>query len=156
MKTALFQSCGHGLPLYRQGNWGNSLVVQWLGLHAPTAGGLDFFPGQGTKGLPDGSVVKNTHANAGDSSSIPGSGTSPGGENGTPLQCSCLKKPMERGAWWATIHRSQIWTQLSDWACTRRKLRYRKLRTWPKNKNEETEAPRDLKNELSRLWWVGR
>ena len=37
-------------------------------------------------GFPDGSVVKNVPANAGDAGSIPGSGRSPGEENGNPLQ----------------------------------------------------------------------
>ena len=36
---------------------------------------------------------------------IPGSGRSPEGRNGNPLQNSCLENPMDRGAWWATIHR---------------------------------------------------
>ena len=36
---------------------------------------------------------------AGDSSSIPGSGRSPGGGHGNPLQCSYLENPMDRGAW---------------------------------------------------------
>jgi len=36
--------------------------------------------------------------------SIPGLERFPGGENGNPLQYSCLGKPMDRGAWWATIH----------------------------------------------------
>jgi len=35
---------------------------------------------------------------------IPGSGRSPGGGNGNPLQFSCLKNLMDRGAWWATVH----------------------------------------------------
>ena len=46
-------------------------------------------------------VVKSTPANVGDIrdvSLIPGSGRSPGGEHGNPLQCSCLKGPMGRGA----------------------------------------------------------
>ena len=37
--------------------------------------------------------------------SIPGSGRSPGEGHGYPLQCSCLESPMDRGAWWATVHR---------------------------------------------------
>ena len=41
---------------------------------------------------------------AGDKSSIPGSGRSPGGGHGHPLQYSVLKNPMGRGAWWATVH----------------------------------------------------
>ena len=35
---------------------------------------------------------------------MPGSGRSPGEGNGNPLQCSCLENPMDRGAWWATVH----------------------------------------------------
>ena len=46
----------------------------------------------------------NTPANAGDPGSIPGSGRPPGGGNGNPLQYSCLGNPMDRGAWWATVH----------------------------------------------------
>ena len=59
------------------------------------------------KVFPGGSVVKNPPAIAGitgDSSLIPGSGRSPGGGNGNPLQYSCLRNPMERRAWWATVH----------------------------------------------------
>ena len=51
-------------------------------------------------------VVKNLPANAGDvrdQGSIPGLGRSPGEGNGNSLQYSCLEKPMERGAWWATV-----------------------------------------------------
>ena len=52
-------------------------------------------------------MVKNLPANAGDTGdagSIPGSTRSPGGGNGNPLQYSCLEKPMDRGAWPATVH----------------------------------------------------
>ena len=49
-------------------------------------------------------MVKNPLANAGDVGSIPGSGRSPGGGNGNPLQYSCLGNPMDRGAWGATIY----------------------------------------------------
>ena len=52
-------------------------------------------------------VVKNVPANAGDvrdTGSIPGSGRSPGEGNGSPIQCSCLENPMDRGAWRATVH----------------------------------------------------
>ena len=55
--------------------------------------------------FPGGSVVKNSLANAGDTGdagSIPGSGRSPRGGYGNPLQQSCLKNPMDREAWWAT------------------------------------------------------
>ena len=54
--------------------------------------------------FPVGSVVKHVPAHAGDVGSIPGSGRSPGGENGNPLQSSCLGDPMDRGAWRATVH----------------------------------------------------
>ena len=68
--------------------------------------------------------------------SIPGSVRSPGGGHGNPRQYSCLENPMERGAWWATVHgvaelgvtyqlsnnnlgvvrvkKTQSWTELSD------------------------------------------
>ena len=62
-----------------------------------------------TKGFPGGSVVKNLSANAGDirdMGSIPVSGRSPGGGNGNPFQYSCLGNPMDRGAWWVTVHGS--------------------------------------------------
>ena len=46
---------------------------------------------------------------------IPGLGRSPGEGNGNPLQYSCLEDPMDRGAWWATVHRlAKSWTRLSD------------------------------------------
>ena len=48
-------------------------------------------------------IVKNLPANAGDTGSISGSGRSPGEGNGNPLHYSCLKNPVDRGAWWATV-----------------------------------------------------
>ena len=56
------------------------------------------------KGFPGGSEVKASACNAADLGSIPGSGRSPGEGNGNPLQYSCLENPMDRGAWWATVH----------------------------------------------------
>ena len=45
--------------------------------------------------------------------SIPRSGRSPGGGHSNPLQFSCLENPMDRGAWWAMVHRFiKRWTQL--------------------------------------------
>ena len=58
-------------------------------------------------GFPGGPVVKNPPASAGDArdaGSIPGSGKSPGIENGNPLQYSCLENSTERGTWWTTVH----------------------------------------------------
>ena len=49
-------------------------------------------------------MVENLPANAGDAGSIPGLGRSPGEGNGSPLQYSCLENPMDRGAWWVTVH----------------------------------------------------
>ena len=47
---------------------------------------------------------KESACNAGDPGSIPESGRSPGEGNNNPLQDSCLGNPMDRGAWWATLH----------------------------------------------------
>ena len=70
-------------------------------------------------------VVKNPPVNAGDArdmDSIPGSGRSPGEGNRNPLQYSCLENPMDRGAWWATVHgvtKGQTGLkQISRHACT--------------------------------------
>ena len=71
------------------------------------------------QGLPGGSKVKASACNAGDLGLISGSGRSPGEGNGNPLQYSCLENPMDRGAWWATVHgvaKSQ--TQLSYFTFT--------------------------------------
>ena len=54
-----------------------------------------------------GSVVRNLPANVGDACLIPGSGRSLGGGSGNPLQYSCLKNPMDRGPWQATVQRLQ-------------------------------------------------
>ena len=47
---------------------------------------------------------KESACNAGGLGSIPGLGRSPGEGNGNPLQCSCLKNPMDRGVWRAIVH----------------------------------------------------
>ena len=47
---------------------------------------------------------KESACTVGDLGSIPESGRSPGGGHGNPLQYSCLENPMDRGAWWATVH----------------------------------------------------
>ena len=61
-------------------------------------------------------MVKNLPAKAGDIKEvglIPGSGRSPGGRHSNPFQYSCLKNPMDRGTWWATVHRiTKSWTRL--------------------------------------------
>ena len=55
-----------------------------------------------------GVVIKNPPANAGgirDPDLILGWGRSPGGGHGNSLHYSCLENPMDREAWWATVHR---------------------------------------------------
>ena len=54
--------------------------------------------------LPGGSAVKNLPANAG----------SPGEGNGNPLQYSCLENPLNRGAWWATVHGAAKESDMSE------------------------------------------
>ena len=64
-------------------------------------------PSEAFLSFPGGTVVKNLPISAGDArdvGSIPGSGRYPGEGNGNPLQYSCLGNPMDRGAWWATVH----------------------------------------------------
>ena len=66
-------------------------------------------------GFPADSDGKQSACNAGDLSSIPGLGRSPGGRHGSPLQYSGLENPMDRGVWWATadgVAKSQ--TRLND------------------------------------------
>ena len=58
----------------------------------------------GKQGFPSGASGKDPPANAGDAGLIPCSRISPGVGNGTPLQYSCLKNSMGRGAWRVTVH----------------------------------------------------
>ena len=70
----------------------------WVGLDFP--GGID---------------SKESACNSDASDLIPGSGRSPGEENVNPLQYSCLRNPMDIGAWWATIHEvTKSQTQVRD------------------------------------------
>ena len=65
-----------------------------------------------SKGFSGGSDGKESACHAGDPGSIPASGRSPGKGKGYPLHYSCLGNPMDRGAWWATVHgvtKSQAW-----------------------------------------------
>ena len=65
-------------------------------------------------GFPCGAVARNPPANAADTrdaASTAGLGRSPGVGNSNLLQFSCLKNPLDRGAWWATVHRvTKSWT----------------------------------------------
>ena len=66
-------------------------------------------------------VVKNSRAKAAevrDAGSISGLGRSPGGEHGTPLQCSCLENTMDRKAWWVAVHSvTRVRQNGTDLAC---------------------------------------
>ena len=65
--------------------------------------------------LPYSSDARESSCSAGDQGSIPELGRSPAEENGSPLQCSCLVNPMDRGIWGATVHGvTRSWTRLSD------------------------------------------
>ena len=65
-------------------------------------------------------MIENLPANAGDirdHGSIPGLGRSPGGQHGNPLHDCCLENPMDRGTWWATVHRvAKSWIQLKQFS----------------------------------------
>ena len=66
-------------------------------------------------GFPNGSAGKESACNAENTGLIPGLQRSPIEGNGNPLEFSCLKNPMDRGAWWATVHGvANSQTQLSD------------------------------------------
>ena len=69
--------------------------------------------------FPSGSAVKDLPANAGDAGSIAGSGRSSGKGNGNALQYPCLGNPMDRGAWWAIVHRATEldMTEVTYYAC---------------------------------------
>ena len=70
-------------------------------------------------GLPGSSDSKESSCSAGDLSSIPGWGISPGEGNGNPLQYSCLENPMDGGAWQVTVYGvPKSRTRLSDFTFT--------------------------------------
>ena len=67
------------------------------------------------RGFPGGSDGKEPTCHVGATGSIPRLGRFPGKGHGNPLQYPCLEKPIDRGAWWATVHGvTKSWTQLSD------------------------------------------
>ena len=76
------------------GTWGLGSRPWWASEWVIVKGGVSLSP-------PD---DKGSAGNAGDLGSIPGLGRSPGEGHGDPLQYSCLKNPIDRGAWWATVH----------------------------------------------------
>ena len=62
------------------------------------------FKGTSRVVLPSGKEPTCQYGDVRDMGSTPGSGRSPGGGHSNPLQCSCLENPMDRRAWWATVH----------------------------------------------------
>ena len=67
------------------------------------------------QGFPGGSEVKNPPTNSGDMGLIPGLGRRPGEGNDNLLQYSCLENSMDRGAWWATVHRVAKESDMTWW-----------------------------------------
>ena len=66
-------------------------------------------------GFPGDSDGKQSAYNAGDLGSIPRLERSPGERNDNPLKYSCLKNPMNKGVWWATIYEVvKCWTLLNN------------------------------------------
>ena len=103
---------------YRQ-HWflpkGFFLFCRWLPSISSLGLGIKTHPNDLILGFLGGSDSKESFYNAGDPGSIHGWGRSPGEGNDNPLQYFCLEYPMDRGAWWTTVHgvtKSQ--TQLSD------------------------------------------
>ena len=90
-------------------------------------------------GFAGSTVVKNPPENAGgagDTGSIPGSGSSPRGGNGKPLQYSCLENSMVRVAWQATVHEiTKSQTQLSAHTHTHTHTHTRTHNTWYRARN---------------------
>ena len=108
-KTPLTWFLSLQLLVFTRSNYSSLLVERQIDrlyyLH------INIFPGS--------SEVKASAWNAGDPGSIPVSGRSPGERNGNPLQSSCLENPMNRGAWWATVHGvEKSRTRLSDFTFT--------------------------------------
>ena len=103
------ESCG------QRGWWAAiyGVALNWTGLKRLSSSSRQFesiilwFPG--------GSDNKASACHVADLSSIPRLGRSPGEGNGNPLQYSCLENPMDRGAWWAIVHRvTKSQTRLSE------------------------------------------
>ena len=104
------------------------------------------------QGFPDGSAVKNPHANSGNMSLIPGWGRSPGEGNGNPLQYSCLGKPIDRGAWWVQSRGSLRVGH--DWA-TKRQQHPTLLRCKPLGRALHSALDSEMSQPRSEFWSCG-
>ena len=81
-----------------------SLGIMWEPVAEQTRGHVLIMMTTMYWGFPGGSNGEESACNVRDLGSIPGLGRSPGEGDGNPLQYSCLENPMDRGAWWATVH----------------------------------------------------
>ena len=99
-------------------------------------------------------MVKNPPANAGntgDAGLITGLERSPGGGNGNPLQYSCMKNPMDKGAWWSTVR-----------GVAKRRTQLKRLSTWssqlyaPAKKIGITSKPQIFEAYLKQMQWRTR
>ena len=88
-------------PSRRQGSFFATRTAAPVGLNSAAS---HWHEGTLPRGLPGGSVGKSPPASAGDLGLIPGLGRFPGEGNGNPLHILAWKNPMDRGAWWATVH----------------------------------------------------
>ena len=94
-------------------HWHSQFRAKVLGSNSPLS--LKKLPSLPFLGFLGGSDGKESTCNAGDLSSVPGLGRSPGEGNGNPLQYSCLENSMDRGAWQATVHEvAKSQTRLSN------------------------------------------
>ena len=75
----------------------------------------EYHTAKGGEGFPGGSDNKQSAHNTGDLGLIPGSGRSPGEQNGNSLQYSCLENSMDRGVWWATTHGVTKQSDTTEW-----------------------------------------
>ena len=99
--------------VYHSKKW--SLMVLAYVLFSPIPWALDNTHMAHYWGFLGSSAGKEYICNAGDLGSVPALGRSTGGGHGNSLQFSCLKIPMDRGAWTATVHRfTKSQTRLSD------------------------------------------
>ena len=90
----------------------NSSLSQMVSMKLDAAGQPNPYQSPGLPWRLSGKEFTCNAGDTGDMGLIPGSGRSPGGENGNLLQYSCWENPMDRGAWWATVHgvaKNQTW-----------------------------------------------
>ena len=100
------------------------------------------------KCFPGGSDGKEFACNAGGLGSIPGSGRSPGGGNGNPLQCSCPENSMDRGAWRATVHGVTKRVNTAEWLTLHYYTEEKPLSSFPQSHKWRWEVAETLRREV--------